>query len=885
MGIRFKASLILLIFAVLFVAEAAHAATTLYLPRQFEQSERGTIGVALVNPATTAASATFRLRTGTGGTVDTAQRSIPAKGQLALTLNQLFPNAVDAGWLSVDLDVDQVTGFWMGGDFVTSTDGAPLQSFAEGKAFPWFTYFSSASSISFLNLESSTLTGSLLLKDATGTTITSKSFSLGPFALYQTSVAALFPAQAGNFDSAGYSIVVNSSVSTAKVIGASVTPNPGGDNIVVNAALVGYTNFVFPHIVGGALGGAAYSTILTLTNFRSFSQTVALTLTQSSGASLTIERTLPAFGILRSPVTTLFGLSTIDGWLEVNSADFTVGLVTYTDTITGGSTAVQMQPAGDSNLIFGHIADLSPWWTGIALANTNSIDAQVQVYAFDSSGNLIGGPAQSSKASFTLPGKSKTAFLLGDVIPQTQTRSGDGGYVYIGSVDGVQIYGIELFFLRSGRVYSNVPSTRLGSLAFIPPGTITSGTAPATGGLVTTTAVYAGDANNERKQSFRTGDAITLNMITSNTTGAAVNASKTFRSSSGAYSLINVTFGGTIIAGNNWRYWANGTIPSGAPAGVYTFTGTVDWNGIISTLSTTFRVESEIVISGVIFKAPTESYPFELPLPGAGITIVANNQTFIATSNANGAYSLTLPLSVRDQTTNVIMQVTAAGYIPKGVPVDLVKGSQTVNVTLDPVGANVIVETNLHHLGDGVYSTTLNLGLQLSAAEGLTFTRNFTVTPNMLPPNFTEALLQITVNGAETSDTVRINGAVVARLNEQPGRPADISLSVLDRHSASRNQHARGSGFARFLRERLRRLRVRHRSYPIQESRHSRPLTPQLARFSRKSIAQLRCCVPRFHHRRPPGPPIAHRSSLPAISDSLRRRDRRDAAASRCRSQ
>jgi hypothetical protein len=442
-----------------------------------------------------------------------------------------------------------------------------------------------------------------------------------------------------------------------------------------------------------------------------------------------------------------------------------------------------MQPAGDSNLIFGHIADLSPWWTGIALANPSSINAQVQVYAFDSSGNLIGGPAQSSKASFTLPGKSKTAFLLGDVIPQTQTRSSDAGYVYVRSVNGVQIYGIELFFLRSGRVYSNVPSTRLGSLAFIPPGTITSGTAPATGGLVTTTAVYAGDANSEKKQSFRTGDAITLNMVTSNTTGAAVNASKMFRAGSGSYSLVDATFGGTIVAGNNWRYWANGTIPSGAPAGTYTFTGTVDWNGIVSSLSTTFRVESDIVISGTIFKAPTESYPFELPLSGASIVIVANTQTFTATSNANGVYSLTLPLSVRDQTTNVIMQVTAAGYTPKGVPVDLVKGSQTVNVTLDPLGTNAIVETNLHHLGDGYYSTTLNLGLQLSAAEGLTFTKNFTVTPDMLPPNFTEAVLQITVNGAETSNTVRINGTIVARLNNSQVGPQTylypISIGVL----------------------------------------------------------------------------------------------------------
>ena len=717
----------------------------------------------MINPSTTAATVTLKLRNVTGEVALTATQSIPAKGQIAFTLNQVF-TATASGWFSADIDVDQVTGLWMAGDFVNSTDGAPLLNPGDAIAFPWFTYFTSASEVSFANVGSTTLTGSLVLKNASGQSIASKTFSVAPFAIYQSPVSTLFPTQAASLDTDAHSIIVNSSSSAAKVIGTTLTPNAGGDNIATNLANVSYKDFVFPHIVGGALGGASYTTMLTLTNFQSTSTTVSLTLTQTSGASITVDKTIPGQGAIRSSVTSLFGLTTVDGWLQVTSPDFVGGLVTYTDNVSGGSTAVQMQGVGDSNLIFGHIADLSPWWTGVALANPSNVDAQVEVFAFNPAGDLIGGPAQSANAAFTLPARSKTAFLLGNVVPQTQTRTSDGGYVYIRSVNGVQLYGIELFFLRSGRVYSNVAATRLGTLTYTPPGTITSGISPATGGTVTITQVYASDSDGTRKQSFRTGDAFRLNMGTSNTTGAAASPTRTYRAGSGSYTLSNATFSSAIVAGRG-IYWASGTIPSNAPPGLYTFTGTIDWNGVVSTLTTTFRVESNVVIAGRIFQGPTEAYPFELPLPGATILIVANNQNYTTTADSNANYSITLPIALRDQVSQVIMQVTAPGFLPKGVPVDLSRGSQTVNVTLELIGTSVVVDTGLHHLGDGIFTTTFNLGLQLSTTEGLSYSRTFTIPGGVLPPNQTEAVLVVTVNGAETYDPVMINGTMVTGLN------------------------------------------------------------------------------------------------------------------------
>ena len=120
---------------------------------------------------------------------------------------------------------------------------------------------------------------------------------------------------------------------------------------------------------------------------------------------------------------------------------------------------------------------------------------------------------------------------------------------------------------------------------------------------------------------------------------------------------------------------------------------------MVSTLSTTFKVESDITIGGTIFTEPTDSYPFELPLGGASILIVVNDRNYTATTNANGAYSVTIPLSVADQTTQPVMQLSAAGHVPQAVLVDLNRGSQTINATLSRTSSNmIIVETPLHHL-------------------------------------------------------------------------------------------------------------------------------------------------------------------------------------------
>jgi len=459
-----------------FVTECAHAATTYYLPRRINTVDMQTTGIALVNPTTGTATAVFRLRDAQGSGLNTAQRSIPANGQIALTISQIFPDETLPGWLSVDVDVDWVSGFWLGGNFVNSTDGATLLTIHDAESYPPFTFFSSSSEISLVNLGASTATGNLTLIDSTGhTAARNVPFSVPPYGLYQNTVAAMYPDQASKFDSAGYWIAVNSDASTYKLIGAIWTPAASGDNMVANKARFSAKQFLFPHVVAGQVGGSTYSTVVTLTNFFNATVSVTLTLRQTSGAVATAQKSIAPYGVMYASLDSLFGLPSMDGWLLVNSTGNIGGYLSYTDTTGGGRTAVEGQSqAANLNLVFGHIADLDPWWTGIALVNSSTTPSRVEVYAIDPSGNLIGGPAQSSAASFTIPGQSKKTFLLSEVIPATQKRKIDGGYIYVRSTNSVGLYGTELFFLRSGKVFANVPGSSITGAPFNIPTSLAS---------------------------------------------------------------------------------------------------------------------------------------------------------------------------------------------------------------------------------------------------------------------------------------------------------------------------------------------------------------------------------------------------------------------------
>ena len=226
----------------------------------------------------------------------------------------------------------------------------------------------------------------------------------------------------------------------------------------------------FPHVVNGQIGGASYTTILGVTNLIGGNQTVGISFRQQNGTVATVQRQLPGSGALRQSIDELFpGSGYREGWVQVTGTAEITGFAAFVESSQGGVAVVSPQTEGSANLIFGHIADLSPWWTGVALLNPGTTDANVQVFAMNPNGTLIGGAANVPTATFTVPAGRRVAKLLQEWIPQTQTRSSDGGFIFIRVTNFVPLYGLQLFFLRSGAAFANVPASKVAPDAYSPP--------------------------------------------------------------------------------------------------------------------------------------------------------------------------------------------------------------------------------------------------------------------------------------------------------------------------------------------------------------------------------------------------------------------------------
>jgi hypothetical protein len=169
---------------------------------------------------------------------------------------------------------------------------------------------------------------------------------------------------------------------------------------------------------------------------------------------------------LRFSARDLFALTSgfQSGWVRVTSTNGlpVTGYIAYSDSTARGVAVVPAQLDAASSLLFAHIADLAPWLTGIALLNTNTEVASVELFAITPGGSLIG------RANLALAPGSSRANLLRDLVPQTQSRASDGGFVYLRS--NLPIYGIELFFSRDLQVLANVAAGGLApGFTFVPP--------------------------------------------------------------------------------------------------------------------------------------------------------------------------------------------------------------------------------------------------------------------------------------------------------------------------------------------------------------------------------------------------------------------------------
>jgi len=442
------------IFLLAFLAYplAGFSQSTLNFPRAFTPADLASTGFAVVNPGITSAPVTFTLFNANGVAVRTSSQTIPAGSQAARLGSELFPNVSEPGWVQLTSAAGGLQGFWVGGNFDTFTDGADAALSGSDLLFPLVT---TNTEINVANTAATTNNVALQLFGADGTELAAAvARSIAPNAVLQSAASALFPT--ANLDAARYIRVTGTAALTGTaVISGFLVDEWGVANAVSVAAAANEANF--PHVVSGAGGGGNYTTVLGVTNLSASGQSVSVTFTPEDGSSpVTVTRAIPANGSLRDTAQNLFNLPAgfHNGWLRVAGSGALTAFVAYADSVAGGLAIVPVQTTPRISLLFAHIADLNPWMTGLALLNTTAASATVSVYAMTPGGALIGGADNVSTARFTIPAGAKAAKLLSELIPQTQQRTSDSGFILVTSTQ--PLYGLELFFKRNLRILANV---------------------------------------------------------------------------------------------------------------------------------------------------------------------------------------------------------------------------------------------------------------------------------------------------------------------------------------------------------------------------------------------------------------------------------------------
>jgi hypothetical protein len=462
------------LIALLVLPLLAQGQSTLSFPRAMAPGDYKTTGFAIVNPGATNASVTFTLYGSDGTSQGTSTQTIPARGQLAKLGSDFFPGSQVSGWVQATSPASGLQGFWLGGDFATFTDGAEAAPSSSELVVP---LMAPQSEIDIANTSSGDIVVVMHLLGADGGDlgVAPKPQLIKAKGVFRGDDVLQLFYPIPDFSIATHMRIEckcsNANPFAATLVGRGLFPGP--EWVVVNGvpASTSSNSVNFPHIVDGPQGTSAnWRSLVGVTNLSTTSSNDVTISFLSAQTGLPLvppqQRTLPPNGGIRASARDLLALPPgfQDGWIQVtsNSGLPLTGSVVYAELNAGGAAAVLPQTIAQTDLMFAHIADLVPFATGLALLNTNAVTANIQLWSLRQDGSLIG------TAKFSLAPGNKVAGLLKDWTPQTQTRTSDGGFVFVRSDQ--PLFGIELFFSRDvARILANVSASRITPGTYVPP--------------------------------------------------------------------------------------------------------------------------------------------------------------------------------------------------------------------------------------------------------------------------------------------------------------------------------------------------------------------------------------------------------------------------------
>lgn len=667
-------------------AVAQPAASTLSFPKLLNPAELGSTGLALVNTGSATATGSLTFFAAGGNVLGTTTQSIPPGGQLSKLGSELFPGMTMPGWIQLTSSTAGLRGFEITGDFATFTDGAGPANPASDQILPVAT---ANTEINVANTSSTALIVSITLMGRNGSSMGNVTRNLATLGALQSVLSDLFPS--ADFSLAGYVRLT----STAPFAATSVVR---GFLVQVETAIINgigvssaRQDLTFPYTPSGPLGFQNWATEISVTNLGTAAQTVTLAFTRDNGQATTVQRSIPANGSLQESAASLFSLTAgqfTPGWVRVTGTGNLLGVAAYAETVSGQVAVVPVQAVPAARLLFGHIADLSPWYTGIALLCGGTTAANVEVFAIEPSGRLIG-----RVATLTLNPNQRTSFLLSELVPETAQRTSDGGFVFVRSTNNVPLYGLELFGNVVSPILANVESFE--PLATYAPPTSGGGATPA----LTIDRVYTTNLVNVPTTAFVPGDPILYwTDRTNSTTAAATNDIRYTATGPNGFVLLNRSVSSSFPTGQSQRFLAD-LLPANALNGTYTFTGSLTYLGQVSSKSATFTVSNGATAPSVapdeVSTRDTSDRPKTTFAAGETVRLqMIRSNTFPQEVMGDVRYLVTGPGNVVTFDERVTGDTIASGYstrsIDRVIPANSVPGvySFTGSITVAGVTTN-----------------------------------------------------------------------------------------------------------------------------------------------------------------------------------------------------
>lgn len=682
-----KARLLLFSLLLLALPLSGFGQSTLNFPRLLEVGDAGLTGLAVVNPSASAATVTFTYYTEAGSAAATKVISIPARNSFVgflLTTDPSIPQLFDIGaipaargWFQATSTTTGLQGFWLGGDFDSRMDGAETSPVGQEFIFPLAT---ADTELSLVNLSGSANTLTIRLYGSDGAELTASPATQGlpSNGAFKARLNTIFTT--ANFDNARSVKVTGTGNFTGTTVIFDFIHAPSWS--VINGINTSFnvTDANYPHVPSGS----GWTSIIGITNFSTTAQTVTISYNgRTEGRpALSVQRTLPARGSLRESAGDLFtGIangftsSYEDGWVKVTGSAPLGGFIAFGYDPTDGVAVVPLQPEPATAMIFSHVAQGPVFDTGLALLNSTTTDAVVEVYVMRKAGDLVGGAANEPNAAFTIPAGTKAVRTLDGFVPAAVF---DDGFVYMRSVNNVPLYGFQLFYRTDGvfKAASNVAAGAVHpSITFTPPPppvplptpvitSITPGTALRGAAIVIAGTGFSGTAAS--------------NTVTFSTATGSVNATPTVATTTSLTVTVPATaITGPVFVTSSSRFSNSSVLVVGATATTQ-ITNDITVNASQNTLA-------DIYVS-----APAGA----TPLNGTDIALTATSVTLPITFSAASV----------DITRGATMRLWVAG--------DAVSSSTTVEIS----GSGVTVSPSGHAPVTG--AVVVHLTVAAGAATG-----------------------------------------------------------------------------------------------------------------------------------------------------------------------